>query len=249
VRITYDLLAMSARQTLNRDFRTLNAKTNDVLANVGIYRSSTNASASSLSNLVRLETAAINNGIRVANDRISSCQVADEGLADLHATLLSMRDIVEDVALGKYKKKQLAAKDEEYQALVEDVNDILADTEYGGEKLLSGYDAVVSLNLDAVTDLSMKALPDGALATVSIAIADVTGARNELVMAATAAQSTMSQLEEQADEVTDFEARVSGALAAMAVVEALMEQLTTQLSDMLSAQANTSPWSVSRLLS
>jgi len=249
VRITYDLLAMSARQTLNRDFRTLNAKTNDVLANVGIYRSSTNASTSSLSNLVHLETAAINNGISVANDRISSYQVADEGLADLHATLLSMRDIVEDVALGKYKKKQLAAKDEEYQALVEDVNDILADTEYGGKKLLTGYDAVVSLNLDAVTDLSMKALPDGALATVSLAIADVTGARNELVMAATAAQSTISQLEEQADEVTDFESRVSGALAAMAVVEALMDQFMTELSEVLSAQANTSPWSVSQLLS
>ena len=249
MRITYDLLAMAARQTLNRDFRTLNAKTNDVLANVGIHRSSTNPSASSLSSLIGIETAAINNGIRVANDLISSYQVADEALVDLHATLESMRDIVEDVALGNYKKKQLAAKDEEYQALVEDVRSILADSEYGGKKLLSGCDAVVSLNLDAVTDMSMEALPDGAMATASLAIAGVTGARNELVLATTAAQSAITELEEQADEVTDFESRVSNALSAMAVVEALMEQLATQMSELLSAQAHSSPWSVWQLLS
>ena len=249
MRITYDLLAMTARQTLNRDFRTLNAKTNNVLANVGIYRSSTNPSASTLSSLVGLETAAINNGISVANDLISSYQVADDALVDVRATLESMRDIVEDVALGNYKKKELKAKDEEYQALVEDLAGILADTEYGGKKLLSGYDAVVSLNLNAVMDMSMTALPDGAPASLSIAIASVTGARNELVLATTTAQSTITELEEQADQVTNFESRVSGALAAMSVVEALMEQFMTGLSDVLSAQANSSPWTVSQLLS
>ena len=247
--VTYSLLAMGARQTLNRDFRTLNAKTNNVLANVGIYRSASNPATGSLSNLAGLEAAAINNGINVANDLVSSYQVADDALADLYTTLGSMREIVEDVALGSYSPEALAAKDDEYQALVADVNSILADTEFEGKKLLTGYDAVVSLSLNAVTDLSMTALPDGAMATASLAVASIPGARNELAVATTSAQRTITDLQEQADQITDFESRVTSTLSAMAVVESLMAQLTTELSAALSAQANSSPWTAVDLLS
>jgi len=248
MRVSYSLLAMGARQSLNRDFRVLSSTTNTLLADLGVPRASRDPAGLSLNDLAAAEQAAVSQGISVANDQISSYQVADEALANLHTTLQTMRDIVEDVALNSYSEEELAAKDDEYQELVEQVTGILADTAYEGTSLLSGYDAVVSLDLNAVTDMSMTALPTGAMTTASLAVASVTGARSELTVATTSAENTIEDLQDHAEAVTAFESRVSTASSALAVLESLMTQLAAEMSAALSAQANASPWTASELL-
>ena len=248
MQITYGLMAMGARQTLNRDYRVLNSRTNQVLTNVGIYRASGNPSSGSLTDLASVETAAVNNGIRVANDLITSYQVADDALVNIKSALEDMQEIVEDVAMNDLTAEEIATKDAEYQTLAGQVTAILQDTEFEDKALLSGFDPVVSLDLNAIVDMEMDNLPTNALSSMTSAIASIGGARNELVMAATTASSAITELQGQALEVTEFGYRVSNTLSAIAVVEALMETMNDSMSRSLSAQSNASPWRAEQLL-
>jgi len=248
MQISYSVLAMGTRQQLNRDFRAVNSATNRILADLGIQRMSTDPSGLSLGNLADAEEAAVNAGLSAANDMISSYQVADEALAGLKGTLESMREIVEDAALGNHTEEELAVMDAEYGTLPEQAKGVLEDTEFNGEKLLSGYDAVVTIDISAATDLSMAELPEGALAGLSKAIAAVGGARNELNASTVRVQNVIEGLQAQAEEVSSFQSRIATAESALAVLEALRSQLAANASAALSAQANASSRSASALL-
>ena len=248
MQISYSVLAMGTRQQLNRDFRAVNSATNRILADLGIQRMSTDPSGLSLGNLADAEEAAVNAGLSAANDMISSYQVADEALAGLKGTLESMREIVEDAALGNHTEEELAVMDAEYGTLAEQAQGVLEDTEFNGEKLLSGYDAVVTIDISAATDLSMAELPEGALAGLSKAIAAVGGARNELNASTVRVQNVIEGLQAQAEEVSSFQSRIATAESALAVLEALRSQLAANASAALSAQANASSRSASALL-
>lgn len=248
MQISYSLLALGARQQLNRDFRAVNSATNRILADLGIQRMSTDPSGLSLGNLADAEEAAVNAGLSAANDMISSYQVADEALAGLKGTLESMREIVEDAALGDHTEEELAVMDAEYGTLAEQAQGVLEDTEFNGEKLLSGFTAVVTIDISAATDLSMAELPEGALAGLSKAIAAVGGAQNELSVSTVRVQNVIEGLQAQAEEVSSFQSRIATAESALAVLEALRNQLAANVSAALSAQANASSRSASALL-
>jgi len=248
MQITYSVLATGARQALGRDFRRLNATTNGLLSELGTQRAPTYPGGLSLRELARAEHAAVTDGISAASEKISTYQAADSALARLHGKLASMRDIVDDAALNDHKPKTLRKLDKEFQALAEEVREILAETTDDGTPLLSGYDAVVAMNLDHVTGLSMTDLPEGASATMTLALADVTGARGKLVSMTTSVGNTIDDLQDHMADLSSFEYRVTSAEAAMEVMRSLVDQLLTRISESLSAQANCSPWAVSSLV-
>jgi flagellin-like hook-associated protein FlgL len=248
MQITYGLLAMGTAQALRRDFRSLNATTNGLLSDLGIHRAPVSPGGLSLRELARAESTVTNEAIATANEKISTYQAADSALSTLHEKLASMRDIVDDVTFNHYKPKELRDKDEQYQALVAEVEDLLATATEDGTPLLTGYGGVVSLNLDDVTSLSMTALPEGATTTLTLALADVTGARGRVASMTTTAQNTIANLEDHAAELTSFEYRITNAQAAMAVMQSLSERLIQRISESLSAQANTTSDIASYLL-
>lgn len=248
MQISYSTLAMATKGAMNRDFRTLNTATNRLLSELDVYRGPSNPAGASLSNLAASEGRAIRDGLAVANGLITACQAADSALATIHGKLSSMREIVDDVALGEYTQEELEAKDELFQAVVAEVEDILAEAEHDGTALLTGYGALVRVNLDSVTSMAMTDLPEGATATMTLAMSDITAARASVASTTTGLGETIDELNSQAEKVTSFEVRVFSSERALEVVRDLTVQFVSSIATARTAQPAPSPWSATALM-
>lgn len=248
MQISLDLLAMGTRQSLIRDYRSLNATTRSLLATVGLHAAGAVTGGTSLAEIAQAEADTVSLAITTANRSLAMNDTADAALADIHEKLATMRDLVEDAALTEHTAGELEALNDEYQALAEEVTDILADTEYEGTELFNVYGAPVTLDLDDVTDLDLRDLPDGAMSTLSLAMVDVTAARGDLEISTRQLGLSIEDLTDHADEVADFGWRVSSAETALAIVESVTNDLLESFSQAVTTQANSSPWTAVQLL-
>ena len=241
-------IAAGTRQSFNRTYDGLNKTTNSLLGDLGISRGGTNSANAVLGDLTEVEITTVAGAITDATTSISKNQTASAALDELHDKLGEMRQLVEDVALGDLKPKDVRLKDEEYQVLAGEVASLMEDTEYDGTKLLTGSTAVVQLNLDQITSMSLTDLSDDAMGTISIGMGEVTGSKAELDFETNAVVAAISDLEGHADDLKAFESRLDTAGGAMAVLELVTKQFFQDVFTSLSAQAKASSSTASKLL-
>ena len=238
---TYEYIAGVTRYGLNYDFVNLNRTTNSLLSEVGTYRAGSNPAPGVLANLADADIAAVNQGITQANTSISMSQTAEGAIDQIVAKLRDMRDLAQDVALGGLEEQEIADKDEQYQALAAEVVSLIEDTACDGAAVLSGPDAVVLLDLDDVTGMSLTDLPDGATGMLSAAIVDVGLAQNGLVADRNRLTGVAGQLQTHRENLTSFESRLGGVQDALDVLRSVTAQMTENLLAAVSAETNVSP--------
>ncbi len=103
-----------------------------------INRASDDPAGLAVSELMRADIAAMQQGMRNTNDAISLAQTADGALMTINDNLIRMKELSEQAATGTYNDVQRAIMDEEYQMLAEEVDRISASTSFNGIKLLDG---------------------------------------------------------------------------------------------------------------
>ena len=87
---------------------------------------------------MRADIAALNQGVRNANDGISLIQTADGALGVIDEKLVRMKELAEQAATGTYDSTQRLIIDSEYQQMASEITRIANATDFNGIKLLDG---------------------------------------------------------------------------------------------------------------
>ncbi len=91
---------------------------------------------------MRADIAALNQGIRNAQDGISMIQTAEGALSVIDEKLIRMKELAEQAATGTYTNEQRLIIHSEFAAMAAEIDRIASATDFNGIKLLNGNKSV-----------------------------------------------------------------------------------------------------------
>jgi len=95
---------------------------------------------------MRAEIAALNQGVRNAQDGISMIQTAEGALSVIDEKLIRMKELAEQAATGTYTNEQRMIIHSEFVAMAAEIDRIATATDFNGIKLLDGNVSVAGTN-------------------------------------------------------------------------------------------------------
>ena len=224
------------------------------------------AIASSMTAQVR----GMNQAVRNANDGISMAQTAEGALGEVANMLQRVRELAVQSASGTYSDSDRTNLQAEVTELTSQITDILADSEFNGNKLFDGTAGTagavsiqtganggdtVSLSLAAVTltgvataSVATAADATTALGTVDTALDTVATKRSTLGASQNRLQSVVNNLTSNVTNLTDARSRIEDTDFSSETAALAKAQILSQASTAMLAQANQSQQSVLQLL-
>ena len=136
--INHNMMAATAARNLNSSYSALSTSTNRLSSGLRINSSADDAAGMAVSELMKSDVAALNQGVRNANDAISMIQTADGALSVIDEKLVRMKELAEQAATGTYTSDQRLIIDSEYQAMASEITRIANATDFNGIYLLNG---------------------------------------------------------------------------------------------------------------
>ncbi len=136
--INHNQMALNVSNNLNSHYGNLQTSTQRLSSGLRINGAADDAAGLAIRELMRADVAALNQGIRNANDAISLIQTADGALGVVDEQLIRMKELAEQAATGTYDSTQRLMIESEYQALASEITRIANATDFNGIKLLDG---------------------------------------------------------------------------------------------------------------
>ncbi|WP_461208829.1 flagellin N-terminal helical domain-containing protein [Desulfocurvus sp. DL9XJH121] len=136
--INHNLNAMTATRNLNTAYSAMSSSTNKLSSGLRINTAADDAAGLAVRELMRSDIAALDQGMRNANDAISLIQTADGALQVVDEKLIRMKELAEQAATGTYSSEQRLIIDSEYQAMASEITRIASATDFNGIYLLNG---------------------------------------------------------------------------------------------------------------
>ncbi|MGE4299874.1 MAG: flagellin [Desulfovibrionaceae bacterium] len=136
--INHNLMANNAARNLSVSYNSLGDSIRKLSSGLRVSQASDDAAGLAVRELMRSDIAALNQGVRNANDAISLIQTADGALSVIDEKLIRMKELAEQAATGTYNSDQRIIIDSEYQAMASEITRIANATDFNGIKLLDG---------------------------------------------------------------------------------------------------------------
>ena len=136
--INHNMMAMNAARNLSNSYGNLATSTQRLSSGLRINTAADDAAGLAIRELMRSDIAAINQGVRNANDAISMIQTADGALQVVDEKLIRMKELAEQASTGTYTSAQRLIIDSEYQAMASEITRIANATDFNGIYLLNG---------------------------------------------------------------------------------------------------------------
>ena len=136
--INHNLAALSAARSLNSSYGKLSDSVRKLASGLRVMNSGDDAAGLAVRELLRADIAALNQGVRNANDAISLIQTADGTLGVIDEILIRMKELAEQAATGTYNSDQRLIIESEYQAMASEITRIANSTAFSGVSLLNG---------------------------------------------------------------------------------------------------------------
>jgi flagellin len=136
--INHNLMAMTAARNFTRSYEMLSRSTNRLSSGLRINTSADDAAGLAVSELMRTEIAALNQGVRNAYDAQSLLQTADGALAVIDEKLIRMKELAEQAATGTYNSVQRRIMNNEFVTMRSEITRIAQATKFNGVNLLNG---------------------------------------------------------------------------------------------------------------
>ena len=134
----HNLAALSAARSLNTSYSKLSDSVRKLASGLRVMNSGDDAAGLAVRELLRADIAALNQGVRNANDAISLIQTADGTLGVIDEILIRMKELAEQAATGTYNSDQRLIIESEYQAMASEITRIANATAFSGVALLNG---------------------------------------------------------------------------------------------------------------
>jgi flagellin len=211
---------------------------------------------------MRADIAVLEQGSRNALDGISMLQTFEGAMGTIDEALVRMKQLAEQAATGSYSSAQRAIMDNEFEEMAAEINRIAGGTAFNGNYLLNSATATIAIQFGAATtdkievtgsDMTSSALSistasvssiasaQAALATLSTAITTKDTARAKFGYKMNRLESTISVINNQAENLIAAESRVSDVDVATEMAAMTRTQVLSQAGVAMLAQANTMP--------
>ncbi len=136
--INHNIPALTVANNLNSHYSALQTSTQRLSSGLRINSAADDAAGLAIRELMRADIAALNQGVRNANDAISLIQTADGALGIIDEKLVRMKELAEQAATGTYDSTQRLMIESEYQAMASEITRIANATEFNNVKLIDG---------------------------------------------------------------------------------------------------------------
>ena len=136
--INHNSMATNVSNTLTSHYSNLATSTQRLSSGLRVNGASDDAAGLAIRELMRADVAALNQGVRNANDAISLLQTADGALGVIDEKLIRMKELAEQAATGTYDSTQRLMIESEYQQMASEITRIANATDFNGIKLLDG---------------------------------------------------------------------------------------------------------------
>ena len=136
--INHNQMATNVANTLTSHYGNLQTSTQRLSSGLRVNSAADDAAGLAIRELMRSDIAALNQGVRNANDAISLIQTADGALGVIDEKLVRMKELAEQAATGTYDSTQRLMIESEYQAMASEITRIANATDFNNIKLLDG---------------------------------------------------------------------------------------------------------------
>lgn len=136
--INHNQMATQVANTLTSHYGNLSNSVQRLSTGLRINSAADDAAGLAIRELMRTDIAALQQGVRNANDAISLIQTADGALAVIDEKLIRMKELAEQAATGTYDSTQRLMIESEYQAMASEITRIANATDFNGIYLLNG---------------------------------------------------------------------------------------------------------------
>ena len=187
LRINTNVASLNAQRSLYNNTMNLNKSLERLSSGLRINRAGDDAAGLAISENLKSDIRALEQSGRNAGDGISMIQVAEGALNEVSDILIRMRELTQQAANETLGTAERGYLDDEFQALMEEIDRVSTYTEFNGSTLLDGNDLAareiqVGLNAADVITLDFTTAVDST--ELGINAAALTGADNTNASAA-----------------------------------------------------------------
>ena len=136
--INHNTMASQVGNNLTSHYNDLKTSTSRLSSGLRINSAADDAAGLAIRELMRTDIAALQQGVRNANDAISLIQTADGALGIIDEKLTRMKELAEQASTGTYDSTQRLMIESEYQAMASEITRIATATDFNGIHLLDG---------------------------------------------------------------------------------------------------------------
>jgi flagellin len=260
--IKNNIMSANAARHLGQSYDSLAKSVERLSSGLRINGAKDDAAGLAVRELMRADIAVLEQGSRNALDGISMLQTFEGAMGTIDEALVRMKQLAEQAATGSYSSAQRAIMDNEFEEMAAEINRIAGGTAFNGNYLLNSATATIAIQFGAATtdkievtgsDMTSSALSistasvssiasaQAALATLSTAITTKDTARAKFGYKMNRLESTISVINNQAENLIAAESRVSDVDVATEMAAMTRTQVLSQAGVAMLAQANTMP--------
>ncbi|MEC1792579.1 flagellin Hag [Bacillus vallismortis] len=274
MRINHNIAALNTLNRLSSNNGASQKNMEKLSSGLRINRAGDDAAGLAISEKMRGQIRGLEMASKNSQDGISLIQTAEGALTETHAILQRMRELtVQAGNTGTQQPEDLGAIKDEMDALIEEVDGISNRTEFNGKKLLDGSNSTdgftfqiganagqqLNLKIDSmsanalgvdtldVTDFANTPF-DTQLESIDTAINNVSKQRAKLGAVQNRLEHTINNLGASGENLTAAESRIRDVDMAKEMSEFTKNNILSQASQAMLAQANQQPQNVLQLL-
>ncbi|AGE65116.1 flagellin [Bacillus subtilis XF-1] len=272
MRINHNIAALNTLNRLSSNNSASSKNMEKLSSGLRINRAGDDAAGLAISEKMRGQIRGLEMASKNTQDGNSLIQTAEGALTETHAILQRMRELtVQAGNTGTQQTEDLTAIKDEMDALTEEIDGISQRTEFNGKKLLDGSETagftfqiganagqninVTIGNMDATT-LGVKGIDvsaddfsfDTEIVKIDSAITSVSNQRAKLGAVQNRLEHTINNLSASGENLTAAESRIRDVDMAKEMSDFTKNNILSQASQAMLAQANQQPQNVLQLL-
>ncbi|MET3193336.1 flagellin [Gottfriedia sp. OAE603] len=276
MRINHNIAALNSHRQLTANNANASKNMEKLSSGLRINRAGDDAAGLSISEKMRGQIRGLDQASRNSQDGISMIQTAEGSLNEVHSILQRMRELAVQSSNDTNVQADRDALDLEFKQLGSEVKRISTDTEFNTQKLLNGAAGAAgkveiqvganqgqSFQLDfkqagidltatntalGAMDIKSQTNADSAIGNLDTEIANVSTGRSTLGSWQNRLEHTVANLNNASENLTASESRIRDVDMAKEMMEFTKNNILTQASQAMLAQANQQPQGVLQLL-
>lgn len=270
MRINHNIAALNTHRQLTTNNASASKNIEKLSSGLRINRAGDDAAGLAISEKMRGQIRGLDMASKNAQDGISMIQTAEGALNETHSILQRMRELAVQSSNDTNTTADRDAMQQEVTALTAEIDRIATQTEFNTKTLLDGSLTDVNLQVGANSGQSMQftigdmqsaalgvggidlaadhATSTAAIDTINAAIESVSTERSNLGAIQNRLEHTINNLGTSSENLTAAESRIRDVDMAKEMMEFTKNNILTQASQAMLAQANQQPQGVLQLL-
>lgn len=271
MRINHNIAALNTYRQLTTNTTNTSKSLEKLSSGYRINKAGDDAAGLAISEKMRGQIRGLDQASRNASDGISLIQTAEGALNETHSILQRMRELAVQASTDTNATDDRIAIKDEITQLKAEIDRISTDTEFNTKKLLNGGFSTTSLvfhiganenqtveltigKMDTTSltiqsiDLTTQAGAESAITSIDNAIVKVSTTRSALGAMQNRLEHTINNLGTSSENLSAAESRIRDVDMAQEMMEFTKNNILSQASQAMLAQANAQPQSVLQLL-